>query len=321
MAVLIILERGMYMYRYVIKRLLLMIPVMIGVSFLVYFILDLAPGDAVDILAASDATVEEKQELRVSLGLDRNVMVRYAEYMANLIRGDLGTSYITKRDVFATYMEKVPNTLALGFTSVFFSVLLSIPIGIYAAKHRGTLRDNASMVFALVGVSIPMFWLGLLLILFFSLRLGWLPSGGTAGPSSLILPSITLGVGQMALLTRTTRSSMLEALSQDYLRTARAKGVPERTVIYKHALRNALLPIITVIGNQMATVIGGTILTETVFFWPGIGRLIIDSLNARDTMQVTGSVILTTLALCFIVLFVDILYGLVDPRIKAQYVP
>jgi peptide/nickel transport system permease protein len=287
---------------------------------LVYFILDFAPGDAADILAAPDATVEEKQKLRESLGLNRNILVRYAEYMTNMVRGDLGTSYITKRDVFTTFMEKVPNTLALGFTSFFFSVLLSIPLGIYAAKHRGTLRDNASMVFALVGISIPMFWLGLLLILFFSLRLGWFPSGGTAGPSSLILPAITLGVGQMALLTRTTRSSMLEVLSQDYLRTARAKGVPERTVINKHALRNAILPIITIIGNQMATVIGGTILTETVFSWPGVGRLIIDSLNSRDTPQVTGSVLLTTLALCFIVLFVDLLYGLVDPRIKAQYV-
>lgn len=297
-----------------------MIPVMIGVSFLVYFIMDFAPGDAVDVLAAPDATIEEKEELRESMGLNRNVFVRYAEYMVKLVQGDLGTSYITKRDVFDIYMEKLPNTLFLGFTSVFFSVLLSIPLGIYAAKRRGTLRDNISMVFALIGVSIPMFWLGLLLILLFSLRLGWLPSGGISGLSSVILPAITLGVGNMALLTRTTRSSMLEVLNQDYLRTARAKGVPERMVVNKHALKNALIPIITVIGNQMTTVIGGTILTETVFAWPGVGRLVIDSLNSRDTPQVTGTIILTTLGLCVIVLLIDILYGLVDPRIKAQYV-
>ena len=312
------MERN-YMLRYILKRILFMIPVMIGVSFLVYFIMDFAPGDAVDLLAPPEATAEEKEELRESMGLNRNIFVRYGEYMVNLVQGDLGTSYITKRDVFDNYMEKLPNTIFLGFTSVFFSVLLSIPLGIYAAIHRGTLRDNIAMVIELVGVSIPMFWLGLLLILFFSLRLGWLPSGGINGLKSVILPAITLGVGNMALLTRTTRSSMLEVLNQDYLRTARAKGVSERVVVYKHALKNALIPIITVIGNQMTTVIGGTILTETVFAWPGVGRLVIDSLNSRDTPQVTGSVILTTLGLCIIVLLIDIVYALVDPRIKAKY--
>ncbi|MEA4920941.1 MAG: ABC transporter permease [Clostridiaceae bacterium] len=307
------------MHRYVIKRLLMMIPVMIGISFIVFFILDLAPGDAVDVLAPPDATQEERAEMRERLGLNRNIIIRYVEYMGDLVKGDLGTSYLTNRDVFATFMEKVPNTLKLGFSAIFVSILLSIPLGIHAAKNRGTLRDNASMVFALFGVSMPNFWLGLLLIIFFSLRLGWLPSGGTEGIQSLILPSITLGIGMMGILTRTTRSSMLEVLSQDYLRTARAKGVPERAVVNKHALKNALIPIITIIGTQISTVLSGAVLTETVFSWPGVGRLIIDSLNSRDTPQVTGSLILTTLFLSFIVLLVDLLYGVVDPRIKSQY--
>ncbi|MGI6724634.1 MAG: ABC transporter permease [Christensenellales bacterium] len=308
------------MFRYIRKRFLLMIPVMLGVSFLVFFIMDFAPGDAVDVLASPDATIEDKLELREKLGLNKNIFVRYAEYMINMIKGDLGQSYITKRDVFDIYMEKLPNTLFLGFTAVFLSTLVSIPLGIYTAKHRGSIRDNIGMVIALIGVSIPMFWLGLMLILLFSLKLNWLPSGGISGIKSVILPAITLGVGNMALLTRTTRSSMLEVVNQDYLRTARAKGVSEKVIVNKHALKNALIPIITVIGNQMTTVIGGTILTETVFAWPGVGRLIIDSLNARDTPQVTGTVILTTLGLCVIVLIIDILYALVDPRIKAQYV-
>jgi peptide/nickel transport system permease protein len=175
------------------------------------------------------------------------------------------------------------------------------------------------MLFALFGISIPNFWLGLLLILCFALKLRWLPSGGAQKLGSVILPAITLGVGMMALLARTTRSSMLEVINQDYLRTARAKGVPERVVINKHALKNALIPIITIIGTQISTVLGGAVVTETVFSWPGVGRLIVDSLTSRDTPQVTGSVILTTLFLSFIVLLVDILYGVVDPRIKAQY--
>ena len=308
------------MYRYIIKRMLLMIPVILGVSFLVYLIMDLAPGDVVDIIAPPEATEMEREELRESMGLNRNVIVRYLEYMGDLLRGDLGTSYITQRDVFDIFMEKLPNTLYLGCTAVLFSTVLSIPIGIYAAQHRGTFQDNISMVVALIGVSMPMFWFGLLLMLLFALRLGWLPSGGNATPDAVILPAITLGIGNMALLTRTTRSSMLDVLNQDYLRTARAKGLPEKRVINKHALRNALLPIITVVGNQMGTIIGGTILTETVFSWPGVGRLIIDSLNSRDTVQVTGSIILTTIGLCFIMLVIDLLYALVDPRIRAQYV-
>ncbi len=296
-----------------------MIPVIIGVSFLIYFILDLAPGDAVGLLAPEGATAEQRAQIKHDMGLDQPVYIRYAKYMQGMVKGDLGMSYVTKRDVFKSYMEKLPATLKLGSTAIIISIVISIPLGIYSATHQGTWKDNLSMIFALWGLSMPHFWLGLLLIIVFSLNLGWLPSGGASGPLSIILPATTIGLGLVATLTRTTRSSMLDVIRQDYLRTARAKGVTEKKVITKHALKNALIPIITIIGTQLAGVLGGSVLTETVFAWPGIGRLIIDSLNSRDTPMVTGSLILTTVTLSFVLLAVDLLYAVVDPRIKAQY--
>ncbi|MCF0150788.1 MAG: ABC transporter permease, partial [Firmicutes bacterium] len=239
------------MYRYILKRLILLIPVLLGVSMLVYCILDLTPGDAADILAPDDATLEEKEALREEMGLNRPVLVRYAEYMWNLLHGDLGESYLSPVSVWDAFLQKAPKTLLLGFASVVVSVGLSLPLGIYAAQHRGSWKDALSMILAILGLSMPNFWLGLLLMLLFALKLGWLPSGGAdQGFLSLILPAITIGTGMMATLTRTTRSSMLDVIRQDYLRTARAKGVPEKVVIRKHALKNALIPIITIIGTQ-----------------------------------------------------------------------
>ncbi len=307
------------MYRYVIKRLLLMIPVIIGVSFLVFFIMDMAPGDAVDVLAPEGATAEDLEAIRHDLGLDKPVVVRYIDYMAGMLRGDLGVSYISKTDVFQTYVEKLPATIKLSFASILISVILSVPLGIYSATRQGTIQDNISMAFAMIGLAMPHFWLGLLLIIVFSLKLQWFPSGGDQTLSSIVLPAITIGTGLMATLTRTTRSSMLDVLKQEYLRTARAKGIPEKVVVMSHALRNALIPIITIIGTQLAGVLGGSVLTETVFAWPGVGRLIVDSLNMRDTPLVTGSIIMTTILLSFVLLLVDLLYAAVDPRIKAQY--
>ena len=307
------------MYRYVIKRLLLMIPVIIGVSFLVFFIMDMAPGDAVDVLAPEGATAEDLEAIRHDLGLDKPVVVRYIDYMAGMLHGDLGVSYISKTDVFQTYVEKLPATIKLSFASILISVILSVPLGIYSATRQGTIQDNISMAFAMIGLAMPHFWLGLLLIIVFSLKLQWFPSGGDETLSSIVLPAITIGTGLMATLTRTTRSSMLDVLKQEYLRTARAKGIPEKVVVMSHALRNALIPIITIIGTQFAGVLGGSVLTETVFAWPGVGRLIVDSLNMRDTPLVTGSIIMTTILLSFVLLLVDLLYAAVDPRIKAQY--
>lgn len=307
------------MFRYVVKRILMMIPVIIGVSFLVFFIMDLAPGDAVDVLAPEGATQEDMQIIRHELGLDKPIVVRYVMYMNGMLHGDMGESYVTHTDVFDTYMQKLPATIKLSFASILISVLLSLPLGIYSATHQGSIQDNLSGVAAIIGLSMPNFWLGLLLIIAFSLNLHWLPSGGDESFLSLILPALTIGVGLMATLTRTTRSAMLDILKQDYLRTARAKGLTEKTVIASHALKNALIPIITIIGTQLAGVLGGSVLTETVFAWPGVGRLIIDSLTMRDTPLVTGSIIMTSILLSIVLLIVDLLYAVVDPKIKVQY--
>lgn len=307
------------MYRYVIKRILMLIPVIIGISFLVYFVIDLAPGDIIGQIAPEDATVQEIAALRTEYGFDQPIVIRYINYMKGMVHGDLGTSYITGKDVFQSYMERLPATLILAFASIFVSIVISIPLGIISAIHQGTWKDNMTAVIALLGLSMPNFWLGLLLIIVFSLHLGLLPSGGSGSILHIILPAITVGTGLTAMLTRTTRSSMLDVIRQDYLRTARAKGVSEKKVINKHALKNALIPIITVIGTQLGACLGGAVITETVFAWPGVGRLILDSVNSRDIPMVTGCIIMKTITISIILLIVDLLYAVVDPRIKAQY--
>jgi peptide/nickel transport system permease protein len=297
----------------------MLFPVIIGVSLLIFLILNLAPGDIISVISGDGMSAEEVQALRAELGYDKPVLVRYLRYMSGLIRGDLGTSYITGRSVFHAYIERLPATMRLAFSSVLFSILLSIPLGIYSATHKGSIRDNISMVGALLGLSMPNFWLGLLLIIAFSLNIKIFPSSGDTGFLSLVLPTITVGTGLMATLTRTTRSSMLDVIRQDYLRTARAKGVPEKKVIRKHALKNALIPIITIIGTQLSNVLGGAVLTETVFSWPGVGRLIVDSINQRDIPMVTGCIILKTITITIILLIVDLLYAAVDPRVKSRF--
>jgi peptide/nickel transport system permease protein len=305
-------------YRYVIKRLLMLVPIIIGVSFLIYFIMDLAPGDIISQMAG-EGTDAQIQVLRHQYGYDRSVFYRYVMYMKNLVQGNLGTSFLTNKPVWDMYRERLPETLKLALGALVVSILLSIPLGILSAVRSGTLWDNAGMVLALLGLSMPNFWLGLLLIILFSLKLGWFPSGGDTGFLSIILPAITIGTGHVAIITRTTRSSMIDVIHQDYLRTARAKGVPEKYVIRKHAFKNALIPIITIIGTQMSVSLGGAVLTETVFAWPGVGRLIIDSVHQRDVPTVTGAIIMTTILISIMLLIVDLLYAYVDPRIKAQY--
>lgn len=307
------------MSKYIFKRILMLIPVIVGVSLLVFIMLDLAPGTVLDMIA-SDYTPEQLAELEHELGYDRSVFYRYGMYMWDLLHGDLGTSYIYKAEVWDLYMQRLPSTLKLAAASVFVSIILSIPLGIKAARKHGTLTDNASMVAALLGLSMPNFWLGLMLIVLFSLKLGWLPSSGdTDGIKSLILPAFTVGTGLMATLTRTTRSSMLDVIRSDYLRTARSKGVPEEKVIKKHALKNALIPIITVIGTQMGRTLGGSVVTENVFSWPGVGRLTIDAVKQRDTTTVTGCIIMSVIMISVVQLIVDLTYAFVDPRLRAQY--
>lgn len=307
------------MHKYIIKRLLTLIPVIIGVSFLVFVMLDLAPGNVLDVIG-EDLSAEEIARITQELGLDRSVFYRYFLYMKDLIRGDLGTSYIYGMEVWDLYMMRLPATIKLTAASVLVGVVLSLPLGIKAAVKNGSATDNVCTVIGLLGLSIPNFWLGLMLVVWFSLGTGWFPSSGDDGTiMSLVLPALTIGTGLMATIMRTTRSSMLDVLQQDYLRTARSKGVEEKTVVNKHALRNALIPIITVVGTQIGTCLGGTVVTENVFSWPGVGRLIIDAVNQRDTTTVTGCIIMTVILVCLVQLAVDILYAFVDPRLRSQY--
>ena len=307
------------MSRYIIKRLLQLIPVMIGVSLLVFFLMNKASGDAAATIAGVDATLEEIEEVREQLGLNDPFFVQYARYMGNILKGDMGVSYMTGRDVFQTYIQRVPKTFELAIASMIVALLISIPLGVVAALNRGTPLDAASVVTALLGLSMPTFWLGLLLIMAFSLHFKIFPSSGAETWKSIVLPAITVGANSAAIITRTTRSSMLEVISQDYIRTARAKGVPRKLVIRKHALKNALVSIVTVAGLQFSTMLGGSVLTETVFSWPGVGRLIIDSIKQRDTPMVMGSLILTTLLVSVVGLLIDIIYAFLDPQIKARY--
>lgn len=227
-----------------------------------------------------------------------------------MLTGDLGTSYVSKRDVMQTYLERLPNTLKLASVTMVVALAISIPLGIIAAVNQNSIKDTIAMVLALLGLSMPNFWLGLLLIMLFSLKLGWLPSGGYEnGMLSLILPAFTIGAGLAAFMTRSTRSSMLDVIRQDYLRMARAKGVSERKVIRKHALRNALIPIITVFGVQFSNVLGGSVLAETVFAWPGVGRLVVDAIDQRDIPMVTGALVMTTMIVSIVNLLIDIVYA------------
>ncbi|MBQ7796708.1 MAG: ABC transporter permease [Lachnospiraceae bacterium] len=306
------------MLRYILKRLLMLIPVTLGVSFLIYGCMELAAGDPISMIAP-DATGEAYEALKIKYGYDKSVFYRYFLYISNFLRGDLGTSISMNKPVLELYMTALPNTIQLAVTAVIFGHLIAIPLGIISAVKRGTVIDNCSLAVALVGVSMPNFWAGLLLILMFSLGLGWLPSyGNTAGIKSLILPAITLGLDCTASLTRTTRSSLIDIIHQDYLHTARVKGVSEKIVIIKHALKNALIPILTVSGMQLGGTLGGSIVTETVFAWPGVGRLLIEAINQRDVQLATGCILMTTILKCLIQLVVDVLYAYVDPRIKAQ---
>ena len=311
------------MSKYVLKRLAMLIPVLIGVTFMVYFILSLSPGDTAAMIAGESADAETIEATRKDLGLDQPVIVQYGKYMLNLLHGDMGKSYKTKRDVFPTIMAAFPNTAKLAFWSILVAVAIALPIGIISATRQYSAIDNVGMVAALLGVATPNFWLGLMLIIVFSLNLGWLPSGGMGSWKNYIMPAILPVIASAssttAALMRMTRTTMLEVIRQDYIRTARAKGVPEKMVIRKHALKNALIPVVTVIGLQFGSLLGGATLTETVFAWPGVGRLLVDSIKSKDAPLVLGGVIMMTITFSIVNLCVDILYAFIDPRIKAQY--
>lgn len=308
------------MYKYILKRLLMLIPVIICVSFIIFMAMEMSAGDPVLMIAGEDASREVIEQLRIEYGYDRSVFYRFGRYMLNLLQGDLGESYRYKAPVWDMYMERLPATAALALTAVVMGYILSIPLGIIAAVKRGSLIDNGVTVISLIGQSMPNFWQGILLIIWFSLNNRIFPSYGfNDGWKSLVLPAITIATSNMALLTRTTRSSMVDVLGQDYLRTARSKGAGEGKVVLKHALKNALIPIITISGTQLASIMGGSVLVETVFAWPGVGRLMIDAINQRDVNLACGCIVMTTIITSIILVLIDLAYAFVDPRIKAQY--
>jgi peptide/nickel transport system permease protein len=308
------------MLRYIIRRLLWLIPVIIVVSLIVFGLMEMAPGNVVDAMMVEDMTPEQKVELLAKYNLDKPMIYRYGLYMLNLLKGDLGTSQVTQVDVWETFLTRLPNTVVLAFSSLVIGAVVSIPLGILASRHAGSLLDNGVTIFSLFGMSMPIFWLGLLLLLLFSYKLGWLPGGGNReGIRSIILPAICGSLGMIANTARQTRSNMLEVLHSDFLRTARAKGVPEPVVIWKHALGNAWIPILTTIGIGLSAQLAGSVVIETVFAWPGIGRLAVEAVTQRDVTMATGVIILTSIMYVLVQLVVDLLYAFVDPRIKAQY--
>lgn len=307
------------MIRYAFRRLILLIPVVIAVTFLVFFIISLTPGDIAAMKIGAGATQESIQQLREEMGLNDPIIIQYGRYIKNLAFGDMGISYSTGKPVSLEIASRFPNTLNLTILSIIISVLISIPIGVVSATKQYSIFDNIGMLLALIGISMPSFWFGLTLIIMFSLRLGWFPSGGAEGIKSIVLPALTLGVASTASITRVARSSMLEVLPQDYIRTAKAKGATGSSVILKHALKNALIPTITIIGLEFGELLGGAILTETVFAWPGIGRLMVESITRKDIPMVLGCIIVFSVGFSIVNLIVDILYAYIDPRIKANY--
>lgn len=308
------------MGRYLFKRILWIIPVILGVAVLIFTIMFFTPGDPVKIMLGSDATVEAIAETRHNMGLDRSFLAQLGDFLYQIFfRLNLGNSYYSSRSVMVELLRRFPYTCLLAGSSMLISLLVGIPIGVLGAVKQGSFRDRGTMVLALVGVSMPQFWIGLLLVLLFALKLGVLPASGIGGIQHLILPITANCLGGIAGMARQTRSSMLEVIRSDYVTTAKAKGVSENARIYHHALPNALLPVVTVAGASFGRSLGGTVVIETVFSIPGIGMYMINGINNRDLPIVRGSVVFLAITFSIIMLLVDIAYAYIDPRIKARY--
>lgn len=308
------------MYRFILKRLAMMIPVLLGVTFLIFTIMYITPGDPAAIILGDSATEESKAQLRDELGLNDPFLVQFGRYVWNIVtKGDFGTSYSSGRSVSTEILERFPTTALLAVLSICVALCIGIPMGILAATKQNSIFDHLATTVSLLGISIPNFWLGLMLIILFAVTLGWLPPSGFYGPTYWILPALTVGSGAAANIMRTTRSTMLEVIRQDYIRCIRAKGQTEGKTIWGHALRNALIPVVTVVGIQCGVLLGGTVLVETVFAVPGLGKLMVDSIKAKNFPMVQGGVLFIALVFSFINLLVDLLYAYIDPRIRSQY--
>jgi peptide/nickel transport system permease protein len=314
--------------RYLARRLLLAIPVLVGVSIVVFMVLHLSPGDPAEIMLGSAATKEDLARLRADLGLNEPLPLQYARWIGHVVRGDLGRSLWMRRPVLPDVLDRFRATLVLTGTALLISTVGGVTLGVLSATRPHSWLDRLSGMAALFGASMPVFWLGIVLMVIFSLQLGWLPASGMWAPygggnardllAHLVLPAVTLAAASVTIIARLTRSTMLEVLGQDYIRTARAKGLVERLVVVRHGLRNALIPIVTVVGVQAGYLLGGAVLTETVFAWPGVGTLMVQGILARDFPLVQGCVLVIALAFVVINLAVDLLYAWIDPRIRYE---
>ncbi len=304
------------MASYLLRRGMDLVLTLLGVSIVIFMIIRLVPGDPARLIVGTEATEADVRNIRRQLGLNAPLPVQYLRYLDALAKGDLGRSLRNRQPVTALLRARLPNTLTLAGASLAVTLVIGVGTGMLAAIRRGTAFDTASMVFALIGVSMPGFWLGLMLIFLFAVRLGWLPTSGAGGIKHLILPAVTLGVGNAAIIARLTRANLLEVLHQEYVRTARAKGIRPRSVLIGHAMRNAIIPTLTVLGLQWGTLLAGSVVIETVFAWPGVGRLLVDSVAVRDYPVIQACVLLFALVFMLTNLLVDVAYALLDPRIR-----
>jgi peptide/nickel transport system permease protein/oligopeptide transport system permease protein len=304
------------MLTYLIRRILLAVPILLGVVAVVLLSMELIPGDPVALMLGEFATPESIAATRADLGLDRPILVRYVEYVGDVVRGDLGMSIKDRRPVATMIGETLPATAQLAGVAVLLAVLVGVPLGVASAARPHGLVDNVVRVLSLAGLSMPVFWTGLVFIVIFSVQLGWFPVAGRGTWRHYVLPSVTLALPSIAILARMTRASLLEVLQEDYVRTARSKGLTRRAILYKHALRNALIPVVTALGLQLGQMLGGAVLTETVFSWPGLGRLTVFAIFNRDFVLVQGVVLVLATVYVTVNLLVDLSYGLFDPRVS-----
>lgn len=298
------------------KRLLGVAPVVFGVLLLTFLLVHLVPGDPVEVMLGESATAVDRSQLRAELGLDRPLAVQFADYLSRLAHGDFGRSIHTRTPVAELLAERLPATARLAALALLIAVGIGLPLGIAAALKAGRWPDGAATLFSLTLSAMPHFWLGPLFMLVFALWLGWLPVSGMGEPASIVLPALTLGCGLAAILTRMTRASLLEVLHEDFVRTARAKGLPERVVVLRHALRAALLPVVTVLGMQLGGLLAGTVITETVFGWEGVGRLLVESIEKRDYPVTQACVLVIALSYVLVNLLTDLAYARLDPRVR-----
>ncbi len=306
------------MLRYFVRRVLLTVPVLLGVATLVFSLIHLVPGDPAQAMMGDGASPQDVAELRTRLGLDRPLLTQYAAFLRHAVTGDLGVSFRTGQPVTTMIVERIPATAELAIAAMFVAILIAIPLGVVAAVWRGTAIDYGAMTFALLGVSIPNFWLGPILAIVFAVELGWLPVSGRGTLAHLALPAFSLGLALAAILARMTRASLLDELSELYVRAARARGVSNAASITRHALRNSMVPLLTIIALQFGAVLTGAVITETIFAWPGIGRLLIQSIGFRDYPMVQGCILLIAVTYVSVNLVTDLMYGFIDPRIRLE---